>query len=154
MTIRTQDDLIMKVDHQLIWRRRELTEILALIEGCNKNCNRQSTLIRAGIALLYAHWEGFIKIAGTYFLEYVSEQRCIHADLNPNILSIILRKHITTAKYSKKASVNGELIEFFCTKMQARARISTKDVLDTGSNLSSSCCMKFYGCSDSIKLNT
>lgn len=138
MTIRTQDELIKQVDQQLIWRRKELTEIRTLIEGCHKDCSRQRTLIRAGVALLYAHWEGFVKIAGTYLLEYISEQRCIHADLNPNILSIILRKHINTAKYSKKVSVNGELVEFFCTKMQSRARIPTKDVIDTGSNLSSS----------------
>lgn len=138
MTIRTQDDLIVQVDQQLIWRRKELTEIRTLIQECHRDCSRQRTLIRAGVALLYAHWEGFIKISGTYLLEYISEQRCIHADLNPNILSIILRKHINTAKHSKKASVTGGLVEFFCTKMQTRARISTKDVIDTGSNLSSS----------------
>lgn len=138
MTIRTQDELIDRVDQQLIWRRKELTEIRTLIQECHQDCSRQRTLIRAGVALLYAHWEGFIKISGTYLLEYISEQRCIHADLNPNILSIILRKHINTAKHSKKVSVTEELVEFFCTKMQARARISTKGVIDTGSNLSSS----------------
>lgn len=138
MTIRTQDDLIVQVDQQLIWRRKELTEIRTLIQECHMDCSRQRTLIRAGVALLYAHWEGFIKISGTYLLEYISEQRCIHADLNPNILSIILRKHINTAMHSKKASVTGELVDYFCTKMQTRARISTKDVIDTGSNLSSS----------------
>lgn len=138
MTIRTQDELIKQVDQQLIWRRKELTEIRTLIEGCHKDCSRQRTLIRAGVALLYAHWEGFVKISGTYLLEYISEQRCVHADLNQNILSIILRKHINTAKHSKKVSVTGDLVEFFCTKMQSRARISTKDVVDTGSNLTSS----------------
>lgn len=138
MTIRTKDDLIRKVSEQLIWRRKELTEIRALVDGCRKNNSRQRTLIRAGVALLYAHWEGFVKATGTYLLEYVSEQRCVHADLKSNILSVILRKHINTAKHSKKVSVTGDLIEFFCTKMQTRARISTKDVIDTGSNLRSS----------------
>ena len=138
MTIRTKDALIMQVDQQLIWRRKELTEIRTLIEGCHTNCSKQRTLIRAGVALLYAHWEGFVKISGTYLLEYISEQRYIHADLNSNILSIILRKQMNTAMHSKKTSVTGEFIEFFCTKMQARARLSTKNVVDTGSNLSSS----------------
>lgn len=138
MTIRTQDEFLTKVSEQFIWRRKELTEMRILIDGCKEDCSRQRTLIRAGIALLYAHWEGFIKIAGTYLLEYMSEQRCVHADLNSNILSIILRKQLNTAKLSKKTSVTAELVDFFCTKMQARARISTKGVIDTGSNLSSS----------------
>ncbi|MFZ3017294.1 MAG: MAE_28990/MAE_18760 family HEPN-like nuclease [Gallionella sp.] len=126
------------MSEQLIWRRKELTEIRAMIDGSRDNLSRRSTLLRAGVALLYAHWEGFIKIAGTYLLEYIAEQRCINADLSPNILSISLRKQLNSAKNAKSHSATVELVEFFSTKMQSRARLTTKGVVDTASNLSSS----------------
>ncbi len=87
--------------------------------------------------MLYAHWEGFIKVSGTHLLEYIAEQRCINADLSPNILSITLRKQLNSAKNAKSHSATNELVEYFCTKMQSRSRIATKGVVDTASNLSS-----------------
>lgn len=66
MSIRTTDEFLAKVDAQLIWRRKELTDLRVLVQGSSGNAIPQSMLIRAGIALLYAHWEGFVKTAGTY----------------------------------------------------------------------------------------
>ncbi len=138
MRIRTIDNFTSKVADQLAWRRKELTELKALVEGSGDNHVRQSMLIRAGVALLYAHWEGFVKGTGAYLLEFVSEQRLTHAELQPNFISVILRKRLNIAKQSKKVSTTGEMVDFFCTKMQSRANIPSKDVIDTNSNLSSS----------------
>lgn len=138
MSIRTPEQFIGKVDEQLIWRRKELTDLRVLVERSRDNTSQQSMLIRAGVALLYAHWEGFIKTTGTYFLQFVSAQRLTHAQLKPNFVSIILRVRLNVANSSKKVSTTGDVINFFCTKMESRANVPTKNVIDTESNLSSS----------------
>ena len=136
MSIRTSSDLIRKVDEQLIWRRKELTELKGLIEISGKNHTRQQMLIRAGIALLYAHWEGFVKRTGTYLLDFVSMQRHTSAELTTNFVSVVFKKRLNEASKSKKFSVVGDIVDFFYTKMNARTRIVTDDVIETNSNLS------------------
>jgi hypothetical protein len=137
MRIRTSNDLIDKIAEQLVWRRKELWELRQMVEASSLNHSRRATLIRAGVALLYAHWEGFIKTTGTYFLEFVSEQRLKNNELKMNFVSVILRKRLIAAGESKKASSSEELVEFFCTKMNSQSNLPTKGVVDTESNLSS-----------------
>lgn len=137
MTIRTTQELVDSLAAQLAWRRKELTELRSLVDGSRSNVSRRATLIRAGTALLYAHWEGFVKASGTYFLEFVASQRKKHSELKPNFLCVILRKHLNVAKQSKKASATEEIVEFFHSRMADRANVPTKNVVNTESNLSS-----------------
>lgn len=137
MSIRTESEFVFKVDEQLIWRRKELTELRGLIANNRSNATKQALLIRAGVSLLYAHWEGFIKSAGTYFLQFVSAQRLTPEQLKPNFVGIILRNHLDSASKSKKVSTTTQLVEFFCTKMTTRVHLPTKNIIDTESNLSS-----------------
>jgi RiboL-PSP-HEPN len=59
--IRTLEQLQLTLDDELTWRKRELAVIKSLVTARSSteltNCH-----IRSGIALIYAHWEGFIKI--------------------------------------------------------------------------------------------
>lgn len=72
--MRTKAELQQCIDDDLIWRRRELFNIRAAIEDAQGNAPKQAALLRAGVALLYAHWEGFVKRCGTHYLEFVSNQ--------------------------------------------------------------------------------
>jgi len=137
MTIRTTQELVDALADQLVWRRKELTELRSLADISRANASRQATLIRAGTALLYAHWEGFVKTSATYFLEYVSAQRRTHAELSTNFLCVILRKQLSTARLTKKVSATGDIIDFLLERMDSRANLPTKNVINTESNLSS-----------------
>lgn len=137
MSIRTATEFVQKVDSQLIWRRKELTELRGMILKSKSDATRQAVLIRAGVSLLYAHWEGFIKTTGTYFLQFVSAQRLSPAEMTPNFVGIILRNRLDAARMAKKVSVTSDLVDFFSTKMAVRVHLPTKNVVDTESNLSS-----------------
>ena len=104
MAIRTREDLIDKIAQDHVWRLREISELKGLIELTTTSNIRKRVLCRSGIALLYAHWEGFIKKSGTYYLEYVSFQRHHIAELRSNFITIILRGKIDTASKSNKYS--------------------------------------------------
>ncbi len=111
--MRTKADLQQKVDDDLLWRRRELFNLRTAIEDSEKNKQRQTALLRAGVAVLYAHWEGFVKRAGSYYLEFVSNQRARAIDLTPNFVAIKFKARIVEAAKSKKISTTHDVIDFF-----------------------------------------
>jgi len=72
------------LDDDLVWRRRELTSLVTLI-GVS-NAADKAVLVRSAIPLLYAHWEGFGKLALQRYLEYVSLRNKKLKDLKPSFI--------------------------------------------------------------------
>lgn len=135
--MKTKAELQQATDDDLIWRRRELFNIRTAIEDANGNAQRQSALLRAGVALLYAHWEGFVKRCGTYYLEYVASQGRKGRELTANFIAIRFKTRLAEAAKSKKVSSTNELVEYFTSKLDERLRLPHKGIVDTQSNLSS-----------------
>lgn len=135
--MRTKADLQQRIDDDFIWRRRELFNIRAAIQDSQDSAPKQAALLRAGVALLYAHWEGFIKRCGVCYLEFVSNQGKRAAELTPNFIAVKFKTRLSEAAKSKKASATHELVDFFCTRLEHRLKIPHKGVIDTQSNLSS-----------------
>ena len=68
---RTEQMLVDNLDNDLAWRIKELSIIKNKIPQ-SKN-NEQEALIRAGVTILYAHWEGFVKNA----VNQLPERTCV-----------------------------------------------------------------------------
>ena len=75
MSVRTLEQLYDFLSGELAWRTKELVTLKALVEQTSPSRERRRVLLRAGVALLYAHWEGFVKRAGSAYLEFVDLQR-------------------------------------------------------------------------------
>ena len=135
--MRTKTQFVQKIDDELIWRRKELADFKVVVQQQSASPLRKSVLLRAGVTLLYAHWEGFVKTGGAYYLEYVANQRRSGSELRANFLAIKLKSQINEVSKSKKISSAEELINFFCTKLSDNLRIPHKGIVDTESNLSS-----------------
>lgn len=138
MSILSIDDLQQKVDADLIWRKKELSNIRLVILENENNLQMQPTFLRAGVAVLYAHWEGFIKKTGSYYLEFVSNQRKKSSELTDNFIGIKIKSLLKEAAKSNKVSSMNDITVYFLTKLNNRLRIPLKGVIDTQSNLSSS----------------
>ena len=136
--MKTKEELLQKIDDDLIWRRRELSDFRVVVQNPGENAGRRSALLRAGVTLLYAHWEGFVKRSGTYYLEFVANQGKIASELRVNFIAIKLKSRLIEASKSNKPSASAELVDFFCSKLGDRLRIPHKGIVDTKSNLSSS----------------
>lgn len=135
--IRTTDELVQRVADDLVWRRKELTDLRALVEG-HRTGLRGKVVVRGAVALLYAHWEGFVKKVGTYYVDYVASQKLSSRELAPNFVGLILRSKFKEMGASEKVARGNRLADFMCNGMDVRARLPVKDVVDTQSNLSSS----------------
>lgn len=134
--IRTIDELIDKIGQDLIWRRKELTELRALVQQ-HKGELRSRVLIRSAVALLYAHWEGFVKKCSAYYLEYVASHRLPYKNLAANFVGLTLRSKFFELGASEKISGGNALADFFCAKLDHQSNIPYRSVVDTKSNLSS-----------------
>lgn len=148
MKIRTLDDLNRSLSDQLAWRKKELSEIKYLIESGSIPKHKKNVLIRSAIAMIYAHWEGFLKLAGRYYLEYISSQRLKNSELSKSFLTISLGSYSKILETSTKYSTYGSVIDFFEQELGAKANIPFKSVIDTESNLSSSVLREIIWCLD------
>lgn len=134
--IRTVEHLIDRIAAELTWRRRELTDLRVLVQQSDGSM-RSKVVVRASVALLYAHWEGFVKKVAGFYLEYVSSHRLPYRRLKPNFVALSLRTKFEALGANGKVSAANELAEFFCTKLEAQSNIPYKNIVDTKSNLSS-----------------
>lgn len=137
MKTRTTEQLIDAIATELSWRRKELTDLRYLVLQAPGSRTRQDVLTRAAVALLYAHWEGFVKATAEVYLEFVCMQRCKNSELADSMLAIMIRSKLRAAQVSKKIAAHIDLVDFFRTQMHECATLPYKNAIRTEANLSS-----------------
>ena len=135
--IRTTDQLISKIADDLVWRRKELTVLRALVLESRGDILRSRVIIRGSVSILYAHWEGFVKKSSSYYLEYVASHRLPYKNLAANFIGLTLKAKFLELGASEKISAGNDLADFFCTELESRSNVPYKKTVDTKSNLSS-----------------
>lgn len=133
--IRTAVELQTVLDDELAWRVKELQNLkLALKSSSGLG---EPTLIRAGVAMLYAHWEGFVKNASESYLRHVNDQRLKYGELEPCFVVFGVKRHLEHIVRSRKSELNILAVEFFANHMGDRANLSLASAVNTESNLRS-----------------
>jgi len=110
----------------------------SLIEAKNVSDQRHKVLVRSGVCILYSHWEGFIKLAASSYLEYVISKKLTYQELSSNFLALAMKEKLKDAKETHKPSLYIPVCEFFLSELNQRCLLpKPKDVISTASNLSS-----------------
>lgn len=133
--IRTISQLQDSLDQGFSWRLKEIADMKVTVKG-NSSLG-QATSIRAGVPLLYAHWEGFVKQASQDYLNFVSCQRLTYGDLANCFVVFGAKKHLAGIAGSRKASINIEAVDFFRRCASERADLVLSNAINTKSNLNS-----------------
>lgn len=136
MKLRTAEQLSDKLSNDLAWRKKELSEVKSLVETRQFSHSKHKALIRSGVCLLYAHWEGFVKLAANSYLEYVSFQKLCYEELANNFLALAMKERLKEVKETNKPSLYIPVCNFFLDELNQRCSLP-KDVISTASNLSS-----------------
>lgn len=127
---RTLGQFTDNLDAELDWRRQELSVLKNAIPAQESN-PKQKSFIRAGITMLYAHWEGFVKNIATHYLNYVALRGLNIQELHPAFIARIMR-----GKANDKKQVEQEIerVTFVLNHLDKRAYISDTNI-NTKSNL-------------------
>ncbi|GCL37843.1 hypothetical protein SR1949_29550 [Sphaerospermopsis reniformis] len=136
MSIQTLEDLNKTLATDITWRKKELSEIKSLIELKNVSPQRHNVCIRSGICILYAHWEGFVKLAGNSYVEYIRSKKLRYGELSSNFLALAMKEKLKEAKETNKASLYIPVCDFFLFQLDDRCSLP-KNPISTASNLSS-----------------
>jgi hypothetical protein len=135
MSIQTPEDLNETLATDIAWRKKQLSEIKKMIELKNVSPQKHNVCIRSGICILYAHLEGFIKLAGNSYVEYIRIKRLRYRQLSSNFLALAMKEKLKQAKETNKASLYIPVCDFFLFQLDERCSLP-KNPIST-SNLSS-----------------
>jgi hypothetical protein len=137
MKIRTTEQLVDAIDEDLAWRRKELTTLRFVIDRFRMKPRVLNTSLRAGITLLYAHWEGFLKKSSELYVEFVGRQSLPNSQLADNFLAISARTPLHNMLSSPRTTQSMAVVHFFRRKMTDNAVLPSSDSIKTKSNLTS-----------------
>jgi len=137
MKIRTGEMLSDRLSQDLAWRKKELADLSYYLKTTGESGTRKNVLARCGIAILYAHWEGYIKNSGRNYLEFVTMQRLSLSELKENLITLVLQNKISSVIETQKPSQLGFVTSFFLDELDKRALLPYKSAINTESNLSS-----------------
>ena len=135
MKLRSLSELEQAVDRETAWRKRELTTIL--FQAREARSSKAPTTLRAGVALLYAHWEGWIKNIATFYIEYVAQQRLTYDELSTPLLAIALKRKMTELGEAKTVGPHIDFAVFLRNELSDTAHLNAQGAVITEANLSS-----------------
>lgn len=134
MSVATEEQLSNRLAEDLIWRKRELTTLAKLVSTASRD--RETVLVRSLVAILYAHWEGFIRHAAEYYLQFLAKRRLAYSDLAPNFVALGLQARVRDAASRTNIQALAKIIDDLQSGAAERSRLPRISV-GAESNLSS-----------------
>lgn len=129
------DKLIDKIDEELSWRKKELTQMRFIVSTATTE--NELTILRSSIVLLYAHWEGLVKKLLTLYLEHIVAQSLHNYELKPNFYAMSLSSEFEQFKNTKKIHHYIDLTNAILNSTNNIPNIPCEKIIDTKSNLNS-----------------
>ncbi|WP_318201403.1 MAE_28990/MAE_18760 family HEPN-like nuclease [Streptomyces sp. SCL15-4] len=134
MKIRTTEGLYDYISADLGWRKKELSVFKGQVERAEFGI--RPALLRASIALLYAHWEGFVKNCAHAYLCYLASLRLSYVQLRPELAALAMRARLEEFETTNRSFIHATLIRDIREDASSRAKIPTsRDAVRTFSNL-------------------
>lgn len=131
---RTPEEFVDAISNDISWRKKELSDLKLTIQE-NKSSVRAKALIRSGVPVLYAHWEGFVKYAATLYITYLSIRRLSYAEVAPNFVALAMRQKLDVP--NPKPGLLNDVVNLMLDGLSSRLSISTETAINTRSNLNS-----------------
>lgn len=136
MNIRTAEQLYDTLASDLVWRKKELTAYQSVL-GRSLSTDRRDAFLRGAVALLYAHWEGYTKLAANSYLEYVAAQRLKNSELAVPLLAVAIRPLLRAASDSQRVRAHKDVVDYLLNHLDDRSAIPYREAITTRANLSS-----------------
>lgn len=116
------------------WRIKEISDLKLAIKRGDDGLQR--VLLRALVALCYAHWEGYVRFSARKYLEHVALRRFKYSELNRQFLRNYFLPRLAALSVSR-ASVEDRcaLVDEILNSETARFSRVNDDLVNTKANL-------------------
>lgn len=104
MNVRNINDFEDALDKEWSWRKQEMIALKLSVQG-------NPMMLRAGIALLCAHFEGFLKTGSRLYILHISKQEIKYVKLIESFSVFALKENFKECRSSDKVSVNSKLLK-------------------------------------------
>lgn len=133
--MRTLGDLEDSLAQDLAWRRSELHGLLSQARSAKGPVG--ASLCRAGVALLYAHWEGYAKHSLSQYLKYVARRKLKLHELQDCFAAMALEGEMAKSQGMSRAEQAIRRVNLMRDGGESRYLLPSRDGVDTQSNLNS-----------------
>ncbi len=131
----TPQNLSDQFDSDLIWRRRELSDLKASIK--RSDSASKSVLLRALITMSYAHWEGYVRVCANAYFQYLTLRNMQYSALERQIyVNSFLIRLDRMNKVRLGIEERCKFVNDILDGAGARFGSMQPDLIDTRSNLS------------------
>lgn len=135
MKVGSVENLVERLDDEVSWRKREISEIALTVEIL-RSPEARGAVLRAGLALLYAHFEGYVRESIYLYLSFVTTTRTPVAALSHQVAPFFLRSFRFEATRSGHDLNIGEFVALVRGDQGGTKRLSVRrEDVDTQSNL-------------------
>jgi len=118
--LRTISDIQNHLNDEFGWRIQEIDNLKKVIPRVDSIQTR--SLLRAGVPILYAHWEGFVKKSSEAYLNFVAHQGLSYRELKTCFILFGLKTEIEQLVETKKITPNIQVANFFLEQLDAMVR--------------------------------
>lgn len=133
MNPRTEGALYQHLDHEMSWRIKEIHTLRRSVLVADGRA--ADVHVRAGVALLYAHWEGFVKSAANAYVTYLAYRGDMSKDMKSCFVALAMRVKLGEAIQSPKASLSIAAVDFFAAEIDKPISLPKKDAVSAQDNL-------------------
>lgn len=110
--MKTLAEFLESLEKDKAWRRKEIMAVSINVKSPSRGIS-EKTLIRSGVPLVYAHWEGYVKFCTKAYLEYLSNQNENAQKLSSTVLAIAYKSKLITASEERSTKKLAQLIDDF-----------------------------------------
>jgi len=140
--LRTAGLILDHLDQEMAWRIKEVHQFkIAVEKASGKNVDAH---VRAGVSMLYAHWEGFIKGAANAYVNYLSYRTIRNNEIKPCFVALGLRSKFITGN-TAKSEIAVQMVTYLLDEMDKPLRLPRSDAITAESNLNSSVFLNILG---------
>ena len=130
----TREQLSDQFESDLIWRRKELSDMKAAIRRADDAS--KSVLLRALITMCYAHWEGYVRVCANAYFDHLTLRKLPYSELERQIYVNSFLVRLDTMHNARLGiEARCKLVNDILDGAGARFGYINSDPIDTKSNL-------------------
>ena len=128
------DSFAIAVTEDFTWRVRELSDLKQVIRLAG---NSYAPVARkAALALVYAHWEGYVVFVAGAYLTYVAKRKRVLSSLVPSLHAVSLTSHVQEwQKQRDNIGLRLKMVETFRSMQSQQFKKVPPGSVNAGGNL-------------------